>query len=104
MKIKHTHIAVIAGIILLSGCTSYPKNYTYSPTVNVSGDSAGGVTLPSPFAKKPQPVYDTQVRQAYYQEYTPRTVQVEYTHYRVPTYPDYPPYRCGSRQVYYNSY
>lgn len=36
--------------ILTVGCTTYPKNYVYSPTVNVSGNNNDAV-LPSPFAK-----------------------------------------------------
>jgi len=71
--------------------------------------------LPSPFAKKPQPVpmqRQMPMRQASYEDYMPQqrqpsygmTAQIEYTHYRVPRYPDYPPYRSDSRQVYYNGY
>jgi hypothetical protein len=97
MKIKHTHIAAIAGIILLSSCTTYPKSYTYSPTVNVGNGSAGDVVLPSPFAKKPQPI-PQQRQPVFYED------NITYAHYRVPMYPDYPPYRCGSRQIYYNGY
>lgn len=41
---------------LLVGCTTYPKNFTYSPTVTVGGDNNAGITLPSPYANKPQPV------------------------------------------------
>lgn len=51
----------IAAYLILSssflvGCTTYPKNFTYSPTVTVGGDNNAGITLPSPYAKKPQPV------------------------------------------------
>ncbi len=94
MKIKYTHTAVIASIILLSGCVTYPKNYTYSPTVTMDGST--DVVLPSPFATKPQPI---QPRQIVY-----NTRQVEYTHYRVPTYPDYPPYRNDSHPLYSSNY
>ena len=81
MKIKYTHTATIASIILLSGCVTYPKNYTYSPTVTT--DNCSNVTLPSPFANKPQPVH-----------------KAVYSHYRVPVYPDYPPYRSDSYYFY----
>jgi len=51
---------IAASLVLLSsllvGCTTYPKNFTYSPTVTVGGDNNAGITLPSPYAKKPQPV------------------------------------------------
>jgi hypothetical protein len=30
--------------------------------------------------------------------------RVERVHYRVPTYPDYPPYRSDSRSAYYCNY
>ena len=33
------------------GCTVYPKNYTYSPSVAVGGSNDGNLVLPSPFAK-----------------------------------------------------
>jgi len=37
------------------GCTVYPKNYTYSPTVTVNGSKGETqVTLPNPFAKNSQ--------------------------------------------------
>jgi len=42
-------------LVLNVGCTTYPKNYTYSPTVTIGGDNTGGLALPSPYAKKPQP-------------------------------------------------
>lgn len=84
MKIKYTHTAAIVSIILLSGCVTYPKNYTYSPTV--STDNCSNVTLPSPFASKPQPI--------------PTMHGAVYSHYRVPVYPDYPPYRTGSHYFY----
>ena len=48
-------IAVLAAAAL-TGCTTYPQNYTYSPTVNVTGGNKNDVVLPSPYAKKPQPV------------------------------------------------
>ena len=98
MKIKHTHIAVIAGIILLSGCTTYPKNYTYSPTVTMWNDCESDVVLSSPFAKKPQPVPSHRNVPCYSRP------QVEYMHYRVPAYPDYPPYRSDSYEMIYNRY
>ena len=41
---------------LLIGCTTYPKNYTYSPTVTVGGDNNSGIVLPSPYSNRPQPV------------------------------------------------
>lgn len=35
----------------LVGCTTYPKQYTYSPTVTINGSNNEAVNLPSPFAK-----------------------------------------------------
>ena len=37
--------------VSLIGCTTYPKAYTYSPTINISG-SDNDVLLPGPFSKK----------------------------------------------------
>lgn len=51
---------LLVPIVALVGCTTYPKNYTYSPTVSVGGDNQGGIALPSPYAKKPQPVPEPQ--------------------------------------------
>ena len=98
MKIKYTHTAAIASIILMSGCVTYPKNYTYSPTVTTESNSE--VTLPSPFATRPQQIPS---RHVVYNTYMPPQ-QVEYTHYRVPRYPDYPPYRNDSQPLYYENY
>jgi hypothetical protein len=50
----------VSSSLFLIGCTTYPKNYTYSPTVTVGGDNTGGIALPSPYAKKPQPVPELQ--------------------------------------------
>ena len=94
MKIKSTHAAAIASIVLMSGCVTYPKNYTYSPTVTMDGNS--DVNLPSPFATKVQQISPRHI--------TYNTRQVEYTHYRVPVYPDYPPYRRDSQVLYIENY
>lgn len=37
--------------VLLVGCTTYPKQYTYSPTVTINGNSSAPLTLPEPYAK-----------------------------------------------------
>jgi hypothetical protein len=57
----------ISSVLLTTGCTTYPKQYTYSPTVTVGGDNQGGIVLPSPYAKKPQPVPQI-VQQPVYQD------------------------------------
>lgn len=45
--------------VSLIGCTMHPKDYTYSPTVTVSGND-NIVILPSPFAKEsPKNIYSS---------------------------------------------
>lgn len=44
-------IILSATTALMVGCTVYPKNYTYSPSVSVGGSNEGNLVLPSPFAK-----------------------------------------------------
>jgi len=100
MKIKHTHITVIAGVMILSGCTTYPKNYTYSPTVNM-GSGGSNVILSSPFAKKPQPVPECRHTAQYDRPptgYDPRGMS------SYPVYPVFPSYRCDLRPVNYEIY
>jgi hypothetical protein len=49
---KATTLLTIVGSMACIGCTVYPKNYTYSPTVTVNGSEGNTeVTLPNPFAK-----------------------------------------------------
>lgn len=55
-----TTFALIAIGTLAVGCTTYPKNYTYSPTVTVNGDNAN-VALPGPFSKT-SPTINSNVR------------------------------------------
>jgi len=42
--------------VTLIGCTTYPENYTYSPTVTINGnqESTTPLVLPNPFAKTPR--------------------------------------------------
>lgn len=48
---------VALAAISLQGCTTYPKQYNYSPTVTINGNNNEAVNLPSPFAKGfPKPV------------------------------------------------
>lgn len=57
MKIKPALLACSTTVILImTGCTTYPKNYTYSPTVTISGNdsSSSPVILPNPFSKTPR--------------------------------------------------
>jgi len=52
--------------VLLIGCTTYPKQYTYSPTVTINGSSSAPLVLPEPYAKSrtykndPTPQHPTQ--------------------------------------------
>ena len=40
--------------LMCVGCTTYPQNYTYSPTVTVAGGGGNTpINLPNPFAKTP---------------------------------------------------
>ncbi len=49
-KIFMKYIVLLIASVSLIGCTTYPKDYVYSPTVTVSGND-NTVILPSPFAK-----------------------------------------------------
>jgi hypothetical protein len=53
------HVLLLIASASLIGCTTYPKDYVYSPTVTVSGND-NTVILPSPFAKNsPKNVYSS---------------------------------------------
>jgi hypothetical protein len=54
MKAK---ILLLIGSLSCVGCTIYPKTYTYNPVVSINGAKGGDtqISLPSPFAKRPQP-------------------------------------------------
>ena len=53
------HIILLLASVSLIGCTTYPKDYVYSPTVTVSGND-NTVILPSPFAKEsPKNIYSS---------------------------------------------
>jgi hypothetical protein len=49
------YISLLMSVTLV-GCTTYPKNYTYSPSVTISGDGSA-VALPGPFSKKSPNAY-----------------------------------------------
>lgn len=53
---KITNILLASAILTAVGCTTYPKTYTYSPTVTINGDndSSTPLILPNPFAKTPR--------------------------------------------------
>lgn len=54
--------------VSLIGCTTYPANYTYSPTVSVTGRD-NDITLPSPFAKdSPDVIQSTRTRNMYMEQ------------------------------------
>lgn len=55
-----TTLALIAVGTMTVGCTTYPKNYTYNPTVTVNGDNVN-VALPGPFSKT-SPTINSNVR------------------------------------------
>lgn len=64
----------------LTGCTTYPKQYNYSPTVTINGSNNEAVNLPSPFAKgfpKPARLQKEQPRNAY-AGYNPNTAPSRY--------------------------
>ena len=52
---KNTLFCLTASTLFV-GCTTYPKTYTYSPTVTINGDqtSTTPLILPNPFAKTPR--------------------------------------------------
>jgi len=65
-------------IVSLIGCTHYPTNYTYSPTVSVTG-SDNDINLPSPFAKdSPDVIQSTRMRNTYVESrrFGPPSVEV----------------------------
>ena len=47
-------ITTTTAVFILTGCTTYPKQYTYSPTISINGSSESPVELPNPFAKTPR--------------------------------------------------
>jgi hypothetical protein len=64
MKALLFSILCVASLV---GCTTYPKNYTYSPTVTING-KADEVVLPDPFSngrKTQQRPIKTQYRDDY---------------------------------------
>ena len=56
------------------GCTTYPKQYTYSPTVTINGDS--DVMLPNPYSKH-KSGYEVCPKERYVSSMPPRTYDVE---------------------------
>lgn len=56
------------------GCTTYPKQYTYSPTVTMNGDSE--VMLPNPYSSHKH-VQRESPRERYVSSMPPRTYDVE---------------------------
>lgn len=55
MRIQNILLLAVASTISV-GCTTYPKTYTYSPTVTINGDNSSTtpLVLPNPFAKTPR--------------------------------------------------
>jgi hypothetical protein len=49
---KTLALTVLTALVCV-GCTTYPQNYTYSPTVTVTGGGNTPINLPNPFAKTP---------------------------------------------------
>lgn len=67
-------IFLLVTLTAVAGCTTYPKQYTYSPTVTINGDS--DVTLPSPYSKHKR-VYEERSIERYIASMPPRTYDVE---------------------------
>ena len=81
---KITNILLLASMSLpLIGCTTYPKTYTYSPTVTINGNnnSSTPLVLPNPFAKTPRAktehnINTTQRIYSYQEQPSPLTARI----------------------------
>lgn len=89
--------------LMCVGCTTYPQNYTYSPTVTVTGGGNTPINLPNPFAKTPHK--RTEFLHTYNYNSQPQTQYVpRYGNVVVPEYnePDYsPPTHVQTDSRYY---
>jgi len=52
-KISALNATLLFSVISMTGCTTYPKQYTYSPSITINGSSTVPVELPNPFSKTP---------------------------------------------------
>lgn len=82
---------------LTVGCTIYPKNYNYSPSVSIGGSNDGNLVLPSPFAKTNPKTVETTIEKTLVprqqQEYVSETYEPQPS--PLTTYVPEPPVSAG---------
>jgi len=93
---KIANLILVSVILSTVGCTTYPKTYTYSPTVTINGDnnSSTPLVLPNPFAKTPRAkteynINTTQRIYSYQEQPSPLTARIPEPPVSANYYPTY---------------
>lgn len=71
-------VILIVTTVVMVGCTVYPKNYTYSPSVSVGGSNEGNLVLPSPFSKTNPKTVETTIERTLVPKHQARYVPPSY--------------------------
>lgn len=82
---KLTNLLLASVLVVTASCTTYPKTYTYSPTVTINGDNSSTtpLILPNPFAKTPRSKTEYNINTNHHSNQYEQPV---YTNYNYPTY------------------